>query len=83
MSESINEELKREISRNHILFGKKAVAVARREDNDNVVFWVNDIQRYAVVHLTYSKEASGEFPRPNLFTLRELKEHCRSVSEFY
>jgi hypothetical protein len=83
MSESLNEELKRELSLNHILFRKKVVAVARREDNDDVVFWMSDIKRYAVVHLTYLKETSSEFPRTKLFTLSELREHCRSVSKYY
>lgn len=38
MSESLNEELKKELSPQHILYGKEAIAVARREDNDDVIF---------------------------------------------
>ncbi|MBM6619199.1 hypothetical protein JR050_16170 [Bacillus sp. RD4P76] len=83
MSATLDEELKKEISPDHILFGLKAEAVARREDNDDVVYWISEIQKYAVVHLTYSKEASNEFPLTNLFTLSELKKHCKNVSKFY
>ncbi|MFB7155629.1 hypothetical protein [Lysinibacillus sp. NPDC056232] len=83
MSESFNEELEKELSPKHILFGKEAVAVARREDKDDVIFWIKKPNKYAVVHLTYSKETSSEFPITSLFTLSELEEYCKSVSKFY
>lgn len=83
MSEFLNEELEKELSTKHILYGKEAIAVARREDNDDVVFWIKELNRYAVVHLTYSKEASTEYPITSLFTLSELEEHCKNVSKFY
>ncbi|MGE7090297.1 hypothetical protein ACQKII_02310 [Lysinibacillus sp. NPDC048646] len=72
----------RELSPSHILFRKKAIAIARREDNDDVVFWISEINKYAIVHLTYSKETSGEYPITNLFSLRELEEHCTNVSKY-
>ncbi|WP_230591358.1 hypothetical protein [Lysinibacillus sphaericus] len=31
MSESLNEELKKELSQQHILYGKEAIAVAREK----------------------------------------------------
>jgi hypothetical protein len=77
MAEKLNNELIRELSSSHILYGKSAVAVARRQDNDDVVYWVNELDRYAIVHLTYAKENSTDFPKTELFTLRELEKHCK------
>jgi hypothetical protein len=83
MAESLTKELIRELSPNHLLFGKEAVAVARRQDNDDVVYWVNELNKYAIVHLTYTKENSSEFPKTQLFTLQELEKYCKKVSECY
>lgn len=83
MSESLTKELEKEVSPKHILYGKVAIAVARREDNDDVIFWIQKLNKYAVVHLTYSKEISSEFPITRLFTLSELEEHCKSVSKLH
>ena len=81
MSESLNKELEKELSLKHILYGKEAVAVARREDNDDVIFWIKYLNKFAVVHLTYSKETSSEYPITSLFTLRELEKYCKHVSK--
>lgn len=83
MSEYLTEELEKELPLKHILYGKNAIAVARREDNDDVIFWIEKLNKYAVVHLTFSKETSSEFPITLLFTLRELEEYCKTVSKFY
>lgn len=45
-------ELQREIDAAHPLWGLAAMAVARRQDNDDVVFALCD-GRMAVVHLTW------------------------------
>ena len=37
MAEKLNSELHRELSQNHILYGTRAIAFARRVDNDDVV----------------------------------------------
>lgn len=83
MAEGLTTELIKELSSSHILYGKKAVAVARRQDKDDVVYWVNELDKYAIVHLTYNKENSSEFPKTELFTLGELENHCKEVSKFY
>ncbi|WP_055746605.1 hypothetical protein [Brevibacillus choshinensis] len=36
-------ELIRELSDSHILFGKTATALANRIDNDDVIFWINEL----------------------------------------
>ncbi|WP_324728257.1 hypothetical protein VO178_15650 [Lysinibacillus fusiformis] len=81
ISESLNDELKKELSQQHILYGKKAIVVARREDNDDVIFWIETMNKYAVVHLTYSKETTSEYPVTSLYTRRELEE--RSFKFYY
>ena len=57
------DELKRELNKNHVLRGKSCVQVARRCDNDDVVYIVND-EKLAFVHLTWSgkEDRCDEFP---------------------
>ncbi len=83
MSENLNKELTKELSPSHQLYGKFAVAVARRTDNDDVIFWIDELNKYAVIHLTYSKETSSEFPITTLYMLSELEKHCRNISSIY
>lgn len=83
MSVVLETELEREISADHILHGKKSLAVARRMDRDDVVFWLDELEKFAVVHLTYAKETSKDFPRTELFSLHELIKYCKGVSKYY
>lgn len=83
MSETLENELRKELSSDHILYAKKFLAVARREDNDDVVYWVTDLHKFAVVHLTYAKESSPHFPRTELYALEELKQYCKHISNLY
>lgn len=51
---SLELELSREVSVNHPLYGVKAVAIGRRRDNDDVLFFLLEHQPpLAVVHLTW------------------------------
>ena len=65
--EGFVSELRREITRGHVLFSRKDVqAIARREDRDDVLFVVDDM--LAVVHLTYSpSEADPRWPHTELY----------------
>ena len=67
-AEPLARELRRELSGDHALFGRPAQAVARRCDCDDVLFVVGDPLQFAVVHLTYSRETSAEWPRTVFFT---------------
>ena len=54
---SLHDELRREASRQHPLYGVTARAVARRQDNDDVLFELfgsDAPAEFAVVHLTWS-----------------------------
>ncbi|MGD9125978.1 MAG: hypothetical protein PVH19_01260 [Planctomycetia bacterium] len=68
---SLVYELQREIANDHLLWGKKVRAIARRIDSDDVLFEVEGIEpTYAVVHLTYSgkREQDPTFPAVTLFS---------------
>lgn len=64
----LEEELKRELHEQHILFGKTVKEIARRQDCDDVLFKL-DNEEYAVVHLTFSgkKENSKDYPDTQIF----------------
>jgi hypothetical protein len=74
----LESELAQEVSEQHPLFGKRAVAVARRHDNDDVLFFLPDRpQPLAVVHLTWRREQSPEWPWTVFFSsLQDWVERC-------
>jgi hypothetical protein len=62
---ALEHELKQELKEDHSLHACKATAIARRDDDDDVLFEVTGNEhRFAVVHLTWSgsKESSPMFP---------------------
>ena len=73
-------ELEREVSRGHPLFGRRAIAVGRRIDNDDVLFWIHDSPTpYAVVHLTWTgqREPAPQFPWTTLYaSVDDWRERC-------
>lgn len=72
----LENELAREVGEGHVLSGRLAVAVARRRDNDDVLFHLPEGPApFAVVHLTWtgSRERRPEWPWTELY---------RSVEEF-
>lgn len=83
VAERLQQELVKELSQEHILYGTKAQAIAKREDNDDVVFWISAIDQYAVVHLTYAQETSKTFPITKLFSAEELAVYCKHISQYY
>jgi hypothetical protein len=56
-------ELKRELSPQHVLFGRDVVPIARRKDSDDVLFRL-DNGSVAIVHLTWSgkQDQHPKFP---------------------
>jgi hypothetical protein len=86
-SAGLETELSREISKTHILYGVEAISIARRIDNDDVLFFLPKNKKpFAVVHLTYSYENSTYFPSTRLFSsLNEWIEECMKVDneEYY
>lgn len=69
-NEMFERELYNEICKDHILYGKKVKAIARRHDCDDVLFLLLNLEpKVAVVHLTYSisKEMDPSWPRTKIY----------------
>ena len=49
--EGMERELTHELAAGHVLFGRKACAIGRRNDQDDVLFVVDGPRQFAVVHL--------------------------------
>ena len=61
-------ELARELSGSHVLANVPVTALACRQDQDDVLFQLNDGSgRVAVLHLTYRKESAPDWPFTTLF----------------
>ena len=64
-------ELEREVGDAHPLSGRRAVSVGRRDDCDDVLFFLPDSpQPLAVVHLTWSgrRESRPEWPHTTFYS---------------
>ena len=87
--DALASELAREIGPSHVLSGLTVEAVARRQDQDDVLFRIvseSEGEEYAVVHLTWSArtEAQG-LPATSLYaSLDDFIERCadRDADEF-
>ena len=69
--EAFAKQLQKEVSSKHVLYGKTIKVIGRRQDNDDVLIELEDERfRFAVVHLTWAKQANENrmFPRTQLFT---------------
>ena len=79
---SLEAQLGRELTRRHVLFGRRVAAVARRQDCDDVLFELDGAGAsgaFAVVHLTWSgtEERDPRFPATEVFAARwRFEEQC-------
>ena len=73
------EEIEKEINSNHVLYGRKSIPIAIKEDDDDVIFKISD-GSYALVHLTWSgkQEKDERFPFTEIFS--NLKDLLNEVS---
>lgn len=71
---SLNTELQKEIGSQHPLWGKTVAAIAKRNDNDDILFRVEDVFGIAEVHLTWSgkTEKNPLWPETILFRSFEV-----------
>src|SRR5215472_494224 len=78
----LERELKKEVVRGHVLFGRAAMAVAVRADQDDVLFQISDPTQLAVVHLTWAARADRPpWPSTSLQgyeRVRSESDECRS-----
>jgi hypothetical protein len=71
----LNIQLEKEISRGHILYGKDVKTIARRQDNDDVLFAVFDSDfKYARVHLTWSQSKLTDTDYPTTKTYKDWED---------
>jgi len=69
----IEAELHRETRSGHVLFGREAIAVGRRQDCDDTLFYLGEASpQFAVVHLTWRVEDSPRWPDTTLFDSLEM-----------
>lgn len=69
------DELKREIRKDHFLYGKRIWAVAKCDSRDDVLY-LEDTGIYYIFHLTYSECNTDGFPRYKRFVdLYAVKEY--------
>jgi len=82
--EAMQTELHSELCASHPLFGLSVVALARRYDQDDVLFELAD-SRVAEVHLTWSRkpERDPRWPRTTIFASAAVwaKEQMRPLHE--
>jgi len=73
--QDLSKQLKLEVADTHILANKNVKTIARREDNDDVLYEIIDQNKtFAIVHLTWnqSKQTDPRWPITKLF--KNIKE---------
>lgn len=71
----LTAQLQREINKEHILYGKAVKTVARRQDNDDVLFEVEGAAfKYAMVHLTWAQKTSDNAMYPRTETYKNWQD---------
>lgn len=74
-NKELNSQLEREISPGHVLYGKDVKTIARRQDNDDVLFAVFDADfQYAKVHLTWSQSKVTDINYPLTKTYKDWQD---------
>lgn len=68
------EQLRKELSEGHILFGKNLELVARRFDQDDILVKIVDENTYALVHLTWGEPLSANPHLPETFVYNSIEE---------
>ncbi len=66
--QDLTDQLEKEISSSHVLYGKAVKTLARRQDNDDVLFLI-DNGNFAIVHLTWrtQRHVDNRWPTTQLF----------------
>ena len=68
MRAALEDELAKELGRGHVLFQRPARAIARRYDQDDVLYAIENPSQLAVVHLSYAaKPDRPPWPSTSLF----------------
>lgn len=71
----LSVQLHIEINKKHILHGKLLKTIARRQDNDDVLFEVDNAEfKYALVHLTWAQKTSEDPKYPRAETYKDWQD---------
>ena len=72
----LTDQLYKEVGKEHLLYGKRVTAIAQRQDCDDVLFFIQGENRYAIVHLTWADhQLDSRWPSTDLFdTSKEVQE---------
>jgi hypothetical protein len=71
---AFEDQLRKEVPQGHVLHGLVVKIVARREDQDDFLFSLED-GRFAVVHLSWSDATTAGFPRTEIYETEEAVAH--------
>lgn len=85
LARAIEQQLLAELPRGHVLNGMPAVAIAKRQDDDDVLFDLSD-GRFAVVHLGWSErpETDAAYPRTTVYaTWDEVEQRMASDQHMF
>jgi len=84
--ELIENQLYREVGTKHILYGKPVKAIARRQDRDDFIFYIEELKKFAIVHLTWAQRHLQDeyYPSTKLFknTHEVQKKIDRDIKEW-
>lgn len=68
-------QLRKEINKKHVLYGKTVKTIARRQDNDDALFEVENTDfKYAMVHLTWAQKTLDDSKYPTTKTYKDWQD---------
>jgi hypothetical protein len=71
----LSVQLHREINIKHILYGKEVITIARRQDNDDVLFELEGADfKYAMVHLTWAQQTLKDSKYPTTIFYKDWQD---------
>ena len=79
---SINNEFKKEVHPNHILYNKELELIGRRSDCDDILFSIIGTDNVAYVHLTWKyKQESGIYPTTHILSIQDFIKEMKLENE--
>lgn len=77
--QDLSYQLQKELSQDHSLKFKKTKTLARREDNDDVLFEL-DNGEFAIVHLTWQSKAHESSDWPTMKKFKDWTEVAEKIA---
>ena len=70
---NLEAQLYKETGPRHLLFGKKVNAIAQRQDLDDVLFYIEELNQFAIVHLTWAQRQLENENFPSLVLFKNME----------